>query len=156
MKAARRSVLILAAFGFLLSCSVSKTAAKKETETDTKTVTSEQGTITTKRPGDTLTYTILNPVLKDTTILVKNLREENGNTLRIIYDQAGSQTIDCITPQLEEIREYIRTQEEQKATNITENDKTKETAFKPVFILYVFLGFGGLLVLSRVLKYFGI
>jgi hypothetical protein len=103
--------------------------------------------VETKRAGDTLTYEIPNVVYRDTTIYVRNFEKQGSNTLRIAYDQQGNQTaIDCISDEINELKEII--------TNTEEKTKVKETDFKTSTILYVFLGLIGLLIVNKLMNKF--
>ena len=139
----------------ITSCSILKTKKTRDLTTKTKTLSVETGEVLSKRQGDTLTYTVLNPILKDTTIYVKNKEKQNSNTLRISYDKSGLQNIQCISDDINELKRYIKEVDENKTEEIKETEKIKETNFKPIFILYVFLGFAFLIILFRVLKKFG-
>ena len=130
----------------LTSCATTKN--KRSTDTNIKE--KEQGTIISKRKADTLNYTILKPIYKDTTIVVEN--KDNRSTLYVKYNDKGEQDISYICDELEEVKTYIREIEENK----TEKLKDKDSVFKPIFILYGFIGFAFLMLLSRVLKRFGI
>ena len=63
----------------LSSCATSN----KKTSTNTLKEVKEQGIITTIRKSDTLSYTVLKPIYKDTTITVVN--KENRSTLYLKY-----------------------------------------------------------------------
>ena len=139
-------------FVLFISCGITKN--KKDSKLITDTKSTETGTVASKRDGDTLTYTVLNPILKDTTIYIRNKTKENSNTLRISYDKQGLQEIKCISAEIDELKNYIR--ETQENTELNESEKTKETVFKPIMILWLFLGLAFLIVLVRVMKKFGI
>lgn len=130
----------------LTSCATTKN--KRTTDTNKKE--KEQGTVISKRKADTLNYTILKPIYKDTTIVVEN--KDNRSTLYVRYNNEGKQDISYVCDELEEVKTYIRESEENK----TERIKEKESIFKPIFFLYIFIGFAFLILFSRVLKRFGI
>jgi DNA-binding PadR family transcriptional regulator len=123
---------------------------KNKRKIDTVTTTKETGTVKSIRKSDTLSYTILNPIYKDTLITVEN--RENRSTLYIKYNEQGQQQIAYNCDDIEEIKDFIKESKQDKSEDI----KEKETLFKPVFILYIFLGFAFLIFFSRVLKKFGI
>jgi len=138
----RYLVIILLLFG----CTSTKKLLEKKTKTDT--VSTEKGTVKSTRPGDTLTYTVLNPVLKDTTIYVKNT--EKSGALRIAYDSQGKQTIDCITNEIDELKSYVKDAIEHKEEE--EKSKEIERGFKDIYILYLFLGLALLMFLNKKLR----
>jgi len=142
----KKIVIIILISLALSSCATSKTKRK----TDTTTTTEEKGTVESIRKADTLSYTVLNPIYKDTTIVVPN--KENKSTLFIKYNEQGRQDISYLCDDINELKTYIKEQKEEK----TENVKEKESDFKPIFILYIFLGLSFLIILSRLLKKIGI
>lgn len=109
---------------------------KKDVET-TKVTRSE-----VFKKADTLRYSVPKAVYKDTTIYVRNFEKQGSNTLKIVYDKQGNQTqIDCISDAVKELNETIET--------LKDNTKTKETDFKSVNFLYIFLGLAGLLLVNK-------
>ena len=130
----------------LVGCTSTKKLLEKKTKTDT--VSTESGTVKSTRAGDTLTYTVLNPVLKDTTIYVKNT--EKSGALRIAYDSKGKQTIDCITNEIDELKSYVKDAIEHKEEEV--KSKEVERGFKDIYILYLFLGLALLLFLNKKLR----
>lgn len=141
----RYLIIIITAF-LLLGCASTKTKKNTETVKEVK----EKGTVISKRKADTLNYTILRPIYKDTTITVVN--KDNKSTLYVRYNDKGEQNISYVCDEIEELKRYIIDSKEK--TN--ENLKEKESVFKPIFILYIFIGFAFLMFLSRVLKKIGI
>ena len=94
------------------------------------------------RKADTLKYSVPKAVYKDTTIYVRNFEKQGSNTLKIVYDKNGNQTqIDCISDAVKELNETIET--------LKDNSKEKETEFKSVNFVYIFLGLAGLLIISK-------
>tara|TARA_R110000796_G_scaffold112286_1_gene223790 strand:- start:181 stop:684 length:504 start_codon:yes stop_codon:yes gene_type:complete len=138
--------LIIISFG----CSSSKTKTSKITDTNTLRDIKETETIKSTRKGDTLTYTVLNPILKDTIIYVRNEMKQGSNTLRIRYDDSGKQTIDCISDEINQLKETIRSisENENKKENI--KTKEKESILQPIYFLYLFLGIGFLIIVKKV------
>lgn len=143
MKKSTPYLIVIVAL-LLLNCGSTKTSK------DTKKQTSEKGTVETKRKADTVSYTILKPIYKDTTIVVEN--KENKSTLFVKYDSKGKQDISYVCDEISELRNYIKNIEE----STSEKSKVKESWFKPIFILYFFLGALFLITANRVLKRFGI
>jgi hypothetical protein len=129
-----KSKVILLMLGFLFSCSVLKD--KKDIES-TKTTRTE-----TFKMADTLRYTVPVAVFKDTTVYVHNFEKEGSNTLKIVYDKNGNQTqIECISDAVRELNETIET--------LKDNSKTKETQFKSVNFVYIFLGLALLVIVNK-------
>jgi hypothetical protein len=139
--------LIIVSFG----CSSSKTKTSKITDTNTLRDINETETIKSTRKGDTLTYTVLNPILKDTIIYVRNERKQGSNTLRIRYDDSGKQTIDCISEEINELKETIRSISENESKKENIKTKEKESILQPIYFLYLFLGIGFLIIVNKVL-----
>lgn len=129
-----------------VSCASSKTKRNTETKTEVK----EEGTILNTRKADTMSYTILNPIYKDTTITVTN--KENRSTLYVKYNDKGEQNISYTCDEIQELINYKRNTEEQKKETV----KEKESIFKEIYILYLFLGFAFLILFTKVLAKFGI
>jgi len=94
------------------------------------------------KKADTLQYSVPNVTYRDTTIYVRNFEKESSNTLKIVYDKQGNQTqIDCISDAVRELNETIET--------LKDNSKTKETEFKSVNFIYIFLGLALLLIINK-------
>ena len=147
--------IIYIAIGLLIfSCSASKTKTSKQTDTNTVRDINEKETIKSTRKGDTLTYTVLNPILKDTVIYVKDTQKVGSNTLRIAYDSSGKQTIDCISDEINELKETIRSISEQENKKENLETKEKESILNGSFIFYIFLGLAGLLVVNKIANKF--
>ena len=124
------SVLFISFFG----CKVLKT--KKDIE-QTKTTIRE-----VYKKADTLKYIVPKTVYKDTTIYVKNFEKQGSNTLKIVYDKQGNQTqIDCMSDAVKELNKTIET--------LKDNTKEKESDFKNINILYIFLGLVILLIFNK-------
>ena len=137
-----------------VSCSASKTKTRKQTDTNTIRDIQESETIKSTRKGDTLSYTVLNPILKDTVIYVTDTQKVGSNTLRIAYDNNGKQTIDCISDEINELKETIRSISENQSKKEDVQIKEKESMLNGTFIIYVFLGLAGLLVVSKLTNKF--
>lgn len=110
----------------LTSCGIKKNALKTKTD---RTLTESTET-TTKRVGDTVTYTVPKIVLKDTTIYTVN---RQGTTLKTSYNSQGQiSKIDCFASMIEEITKSNRLLVEA----IKEKDKEKEETFNPQYFIY--------------------
>lgn len=133
----RNTLYIILAVALLSSCDSIKTAQK------TKKDIQQSETIKTqiKRAGDTLRIEVPNITYKDTTIVKTNY--VNRTEARISYDSKGNAEVECISAEINELREEIRT----LTDNSKEKDRTKETSFQSEVIIYVFLGFALLIVI---------
>tara|TARA_R110000787_G_scaffold3665_1_gene14216 strand:+ start:53 stop:559 length:507 start_codon:yes stop_codon:yes gene_type:complete len=138
--------LIIVSFG----CSTLKTKTNKTTDTNTLRDIKEIETVKSTRKGDTISYTVLNPILKDTIIYVRNEMKQGSNTLRIRYDQSGKQTIDCISDEIDELKETIRSISENENKKEELRSKVKESFFKPIYFLYLFLGLAFLMLFNKI------
>tara|TARA_R110000796_G_scaffold58965_7_gene135869 strand:+ start:1076 stop:1576 length:501 start_codon:yes stop_codon:yes gene_type:complete len=147
-----KALLITSLIIVSFSCSTLKTKTKKTTDTNTLRDIKETETVKSTRKGDTLSYTVLNPILKDTIIYVRNEKKIGSNTLRIRYDQSGKQTIDCISDEINELKETIRSISENENKKEELRSKVKESFFKPIFFLYLFLGLAFLMLINKILK----
>ena len=124
---------------FLTSCKTLKD--KKDIETS-KITRSE-----VFRKADTLNYIVPNAVYKDTTIYIRNFEKSGSNTLKIVYDEKGNEKqIDCISDAVKEFRETIE--------SLKDNSKVKETEFKNINIIYIFLGLFMLLIFNKLANKF--
>jgi len=141
--------LLIALSVLSIGCSRSLFSTDKRTQSNIDRDIKEKETLTSTRAGDTLTYTILNPILKDTTIYIRNTEKRGSNTLRIAYDSKGGQTIDCISQDIQELKETIRSITEIENTKDRLKTKEKQSLFNPIFLFYVFLGLAFLIVVSK-------
>ena len=99
------------------------------------------------RKADTLNYIVPNAVYKDTTIYIRNFEKSGSNTLKIVYDEKGNEKqIDCISDAVKEFRETIEI--------LKDNSKVKETEFKSINIIYIFLGLVMLLFFNKLANKF--
>lgn len=122
----------------LSSCDIQKRNIKNKED---RTV-SELSERTIKRKGDTVTYTIPNIKLKDTTIYTVN---RQGTTLRTVYNEVGNvEQIDCFSSLIE-----ITERNEKLLQEVLKSkDKDKEENFDSSVILYGFLGIGFLFAIG--------
>lgn len=134
-----KGVVCLILWGVLLTgC---KTLKNKKDVDYTKT-----DIVETKRAGDTLSYVVPNVKYRDTTIYIKNFEKQGSNTIRIAYDEQGTQQIDCISDEIRELTKSI--------VSLQDNSKTKETEFKDINFLYIFLGLVCLLFVNKLANKF--
>lgn len=117
--------------------------AKFKTSTNTQAESKEVGNVITKRKADTLSYTVLKPIYKDTTITVVN--KENKSTLYLKYNEKGEQQISYNCDEIDELKNYVIDKIEESSIKT----KEKESVFKDIYILYVFLGFAFLILINK-------
>ena len=128
-------------FLLLVSCDVTKEAVKTKTDRDLTEIIKT----TSKRVGDTVSYTVPKIVLKDTTIYTVN---RVGTRIETRYNKDGNiDLINCMASSIDEMKEENRRMLE----IIKDKDKSKEENFNSgaligvvsiigiVFLLCVFL-----------------
>ena len=147
-------LLLLALLLCCLSCATTKDKTRKQTDTETIRDIKEKETIRSTRKGDTLSYTVLNPILKDTVIYVRNKEKIGSNTLRIAYDTSGKQTIDCMSVEINQLKETIRSISENESKKENLRTKEKTSTFNGVTILYIFIGLAGLMIVNKIANKF--
>lgn len=145
----RKVLIILSIFTLCSSCNSSLFKWTKNKDTKTDRQIKEKEVINSTRPGDTLKYTILNPIFKDTTLYIKNKQKVGSNSLIIDYDRSGRQTIQCISDEIKELKETIRSIRELENEKLKVSSKEKESMLKPSFIVYIFLGLAFLIFVSK-------
>ena len=134
----KKYILILL---LLVSCDVTKEATKTKTDRDLTEIIKT----TSKRVGDTVSYTVPKIVLKDTTIYTVN---RVGTRIETRYNKDGNiDLINCMASSIDEMKEENRRMLE----IIKDKDKSKEENFNSgaligvvsiigiVFLLCVFL-----------------
>lgn len=117
---------------------------KKSQKTKDRSQYVEQVKTETIRKGDTITYTVLNPILKDT--IITKFNTVTGTTLKMQYDQQGKLDLTCISSEINELREEIRSANMDKI----EKEKEKTEDFDSKTILYFMFGLAGIFVLGLV------
>ena len=142
--------LVLALAFLFTNCGSTRAVKKTDTQTETNTQTQEAGTITRTRPGDTITLTVPNYVFKDTTIV----KQGRASTIYANYNNQGELDITAICDELNEIKEYVKTtnQEQTQTTQAKETDR--ESFLNGSFIIYIFLGLAFLIIVNKVANKF--
>jgi len=126
----KKLIYIIAVLFLTSSCDIQKKAIKNKQD---RTI-SELEERTIKRKGDTVTYTIPNVILKDTTIYTVN---RQGTTLRTVYNDSGNiSQIECFSSLIEITERLERMTEEV----IKSKDSEKTEDFDSSFILYIIIG----------------
>ncbi len=130
------------------SCTTSKRIAETETVTDTKTTSVETGTVKSTRAGDTLTFSVPTFVYKDTTIY------RRGKTTTVVarYDNKGNLDIDCISDEINELKEFILETMIEKKEVTDEKITDIERGWQPIFIAYGFIGLAFLMLINYFIK----
>ena len=140
MKTLYKIIILIIWTIFVQSCDVQKKAIKNKTDRQLTEATEK----ITKRIGDTVTYTVPNFILKDTTIYTVN---RQGTTLKTVYNDKGQiSQIDCFASMIEEITRSNR----ELVEAIKDKNQEKAESFNPqhfiyalaVFVLLVIIGFG--------------
>lgn len=138
----KKLLLILLACVFFCSCMTTKKLKRDRT----KTLTETTETVKRTRASDTLEMVIPKIVYKDTTIYKRG----RTSTVYIKYDKQGNKKIGGLCDSINEVIDKRIL--EYKKNNI--RDKDKETVINNEMILYVFLGFAGLIVVFKVVNKF--
>ncbi len=138
-----RYIFILLLF---VSCSTSKNLKRDKTETKTEVVNS--GELSIKRPSDTLEVQIPKIVYKDTTIY----RRGRKSTVYLNYDSQGNAKVISVCDSIAIFKKWYNKEKQEENKDIKE--KEKETVFKPILILYVFLGLGALMIINKIANKF--
>ena len=137
-------LLIIGAIVFVLlffavtSCDIMKKSAKTKTD---RTLTESTETLT-KRIGDTVRYEVPRVTYKDTTIYRTN--RVTGTTQVVRYNDKGM--IDLVECQSGAIEELTRTNRELMEV-IKDKESEKEEKFDSSFILYIMIGFMGIILI---------
>lgn len=128
----------------LFGCTSTKKLLEKKTKTDT--VSTETGTVTSTRAGDTISILVPSIVYKDTTIY------QRGKTTTLVqrYDNEGKLRVDCISDEINELKNYVKNAIEKKEEEVKTKDV--ERGFKDIYILYLFLGLALLMFLNKKLR----
>lgn len=136
--------LLLLAILSMVSCDITKSAAKSKTDTDiTESIETSR-----KRAGDSVTFVpALRVKYKDTTIYTVN---RQGTTLRTVYDKTGQVSqVDCYASVIEElIKENRRILE-----TVKEKQKDKTEDINTDWILYGFITIGVVMIAGMILLY---
>jgi len=145
----KKILIIISIFTLCFSCNRSLFRGSQSKKTKTNRTINEKEIINSTRKGDTLKYTILNPIFKDTTLYVKNKEKIGSNSLIIDYNRKGEQTIQCISDEINELRQTIRSINELQNERFESKSKEVESFLKPSLIFYIFLGLAFLIFISK-------
>lgn len=143
-----------------VSCNLLKTTNREthKTQQTTKATTlkhtDEYEVSITKRPKDSIVYyPNIITVPKDTTIIVRG----KTTTLRLNYNQKGVlKKADCTAKEINEIKKTLRkiTEKQTQSQSQKTTNTTKESIFKPITLLWVFVGLAFLIIVSKLTNKF--
>lgn len=137
-----RYIVLVMLASFCFGCAIKKDSSKEKTDRKT----TEQIETIKKRVGDTVSYTIPNIIIKDTTIYTMN---RQGTTLKTVYDNSGRVSeIDCFSSYVDEITRSNK----EVIEAIKTKDKAKEESVDSIVMLYFMLG---LSLMVLILSFFG-
>ena len=124
-----------------ISCTSTKSILRDKTKVDKEEIQSGEQTI--KRASDTILMTIPTIKYKDT-IIYKRGRK---STVYINYDKQGTATIKSVCDSIAIFKKWYNQVNINQKNDI--RDKAKETQINGSFILYIFLGLAGLIVIMK-------
>tara|TARA_B110001454_G_C12506876_1_gene345090 strand:+ start:57 stop:488 length:432 start_codon:yes stop_codon:yes gene_type:complete len=124
-----------------ISCTSTKSILRDKTKIDKEEIQSGEQTI--KRASDTILMTIPTIKYKDT-IIYKRGRK---STVYINYDKQGTATIKSVCDSIAIFKKWYNQINVNQKNDV--RDKAKETQINGSFILYIFLGLAGLIVVMK-------
>ena len=124
-----------------ISCTSTKSILRDKTKVDKEEIQSGEQTI--KRASDTILMTIPTIKYKDT-IIYKRGRK---STVYINYDKQGQATIKSVCDSIAIFKKWHNQVNINQKNDV--RDKAKETQINGSFILYIFLGLAGLIVVMK-------
>ena len=124
-----------------ISCTSTKSILRDKTKIDKEEIQSGEQTI--KRASDTILMTIPTIKYKDT-IIYKRGRK---STVYINYDKQGTATIKSVCDSIAIFKKWYNQVNINQKNDV--RDKDKETQINGSFILYIFLGLAGLIVVMK-------
>ena len=124
-----------------ISCTSTKSILRDKTKIDKEEIQSGEQTI--KRASDTILMTIPTIKYKDT-IIYKRGRK---STVYINYDKQGTATIKSVCDSIAIFKKWYNQINVNQKNDV--RDKAKETQINGSFILYIFLGLAGLIVIMK-------
>lgn len=124
-----------------ISCTSTKSILRDKTKVDKEEIQSGEQTI--KRASDTILMTIPTIKYKDT-IIYKRGRK---STVYINYDKQGTATIKSVCDSIAIFKKWYNQVNINQKNDV--RDKAKETQINGSFILYIFLGLAGLIVVMK-------
>ena len=124
-----------------ISCTSTKSLTRDKTKIEKEQINSGEQTI--KRASDTILMTIPTIKYKDT-IIYKRGRK---STVYINYDKQGTATIKSVCDSIAIFKKWYNQINVNQKNDV--RDKDKKTEINGSFILYIFLGLAGLIVVMK-------
>lgn len=124
-----------------ISCTSTKSILRDKTKVDKEEIQSGEQTI--KRASDTILMTIPTIKYKDTIIYKRG----HKSTVYINYDKQGTATIKSVCDSIAIFKKWYNQVNINQKNDV--RDKAKETQINGSFILYIFLGLAGLIVVMK-------
>lgn len=134
----QKLIIVLLLF---ISCTSTKSILRDKTKVDKEEIQSGEQTV--KRASDTILMTIPTIKYKDT-IIYKRGRK---STVYINYDKQGTATIKSVCDSIAIFKKWYNQINVNQKNDV--RDKAKETQINGSFILYIFLGLAGLIVVMK-------
>ena len=134
----QKLIIVLLLF---ISCTSTKSILRDKTKVDKEEIQSGEQSI--KRASDTILMTIPTIKYKDT-IIYKRGRK---STVYINYDKKGTATIKSVCDSIAIFKKWYNQVNINQKNDV--RDKAKETQINGSFILYIFLGLAGLIVVMK-------
>ena len=124
-----------------ISCTSTKSILRDKTKVESEQIQSGEQVV--KRASDTILMTIPTIKYKDT-IIYKRGRK---STVYINYDKQGTATIKSVCDSIAIFKKWYNQINVNQKNDV--RDKAKETQINGSFILYIFLGLAGLIVVMK-------
>jgi len=134
----QKLIIVLLLF---ISCTSTKSILRDKTKVDKEEIQSGEQTV--KRASDTILMTIPTIKYKDT-IIYKRGRK---STVYINYDKQGTATIKSVCDSIAIFKKWYNQINVNQKNDV--RDKDKKTEINGSFILYIFLGLAGLIVVMK-------
>ncbi len=134
----QKLIIVLLLF---ISCTSTKSILRDKTKVDKEEIQSGEQTI--KRASDTVLLTIPTIKYKDTVIYKRGRK----STVYINYDKEGTATIKSVCDSIAIFKKWYNQVNINQKNDV--RDKAKETQINGSFILYIFLGLAGLIVVMK-------
>ena len=134
----QKLIIVLLLF---ISCTSTKSILRDKTKVDKEEIQSGEQSI--KRASDTILMTIPTIKYKDTIIYKKGRK----STVYINYDKQGTATIKSVCDSIAIFKKWYNQVNINQKNDV--RDKDKKTEINGSFILYIFLGLAGLIVVMK-------
>lgn len=145
-----RSFIVILLMCLFVSCSVTKNLLRGKNKKETDTTILSGGEETSKRASDTLEILVPSIVYKDTTIYKRG----KSSTVYINYDKQGKKTFGSVCDSINDFKKWYKNERIKEEIKDKTKEKTKETVFKPIFLLYLFIGIAFLMLCNKLMNKF--